>query len=522
MRPFFPPLEPLQSVNLRAALFRALSELKKDGFLGRDVVLRKNMLDECRGDKFHEMLVVFSMLVLQRSITQDIHCSALRIITSPSASAEQDMIIPLILAYRSSMASIARRGRETSVSYETVNKLLIQNEADLDLAAKHSADKPIAKRDADFDMVRQELIISCSGSEEWIDAILEGGCSQLFTPLLGHDSEASLSMKGDAHSSCRTTDLLTNLEDRLSDQQSRLQHWRKFEQVLTEGKSSVTAPEPSSHETFAFREHQRLTVDSVQPCRESTKPKLPPEYASLLSSLEAELTDNVKGKPEIQPSKDCSLNRILPRFNYSPDSFSVPNVMVNLGALNLNSPRTSIHSSVSPRSESVANTDWEDISEAQTPLQNPSPVPSQPSLSSSDTKDNTNPDRELSLSNSPRPGIATTLMERTRQSLSMLPPPRSQPHVSLAANLRQPRPSFPVNQFEASEKQKAPEHGSGASTPREELFSTDDYASVFKSRPRIALSPVASPSPDTSMLDDGIDSSNVESSPLLRSRFTRI
>ena len=59
LQPFFPPLEPLQSLNLRAALYRSLNELKKNGVLGRESVLRKTMLDECKGDKFYEILVMF-------------------------------------------------------------------------------------------------------------------------------------------------------------------------------------------------------------------------------------------------------------------------------------------------------------------------------------------------------------------------------------------------------------------------------------------------------------------------------
>ena len=51
LQPFFPPLEPLQSINLRAALYRCLDGLKKSGILGRDVVLRKTMLDELQTDR---------------------------------------------------------------------------------------------------------------------------------------------------------------------------------------------------------------------------------------------------------------------------------------------------------------------------------------------------------------------------------------------------------------------------------------------------------------------------------------
>lgn len=62
----FPPMTPVQSLSLRAALYRALTELKRTGALPREIVLRKTMLDECRGDKFEELIAGFAMVVLRR------------------------------------------------------------------------------------------------------------------------------------------------------------------------------------------------------------------------------------------------------------------------------------------------------------------------------------------------------------------------------------------------------------------------------------------------------------------------
>ena len=66
LQPFFPPLEPLQSLNLRAALYRSLDQLKKNGILGRECMLRKTMLDECKGEKLMEILLLFSTAVLRK------------------------------------------------------------------------------------------------------------------------------------------------------------------------------------------------------------------------------------------------------------------------------------------------------------------------------------------------------------------------------------------------------------------------------------------------------------------------
>lgn len=104
----------------------------------------------------------------------------------------------------------------------------------------------------------------------------------------------------------------------------------------------------------------------------------------------------------------------------------------------------------------------------------------------------------------------STLVERTRQSMSMLPATSHRTRKS-NYNLRSSR-GYPVNQFETPRKQPQAqardERSTTASTPPpppEELFSEADYATVFKSRPKIALSPTVSLSldADPSLLFDG-------------------
>jgi hypothetical protein len=98
----------------------------------------------------------------------------------------------------------------------------------------------------------------------------------------------------------------------------------------------------------------------------------------------------------------------------------------------------------------------------------------------------------------------STLLERTRQSMALIssgPPATGAKRKSTAMRLSQ----FPVNQFETPRKEHLSEAtlspASNSSTPREKLFSDDvDYTSVFKTRTKIAVSPMISP--DRSLLDD--------------------
>ena len=135
----------------------------------------------------------------------------------------------------------------------------------------------------------------------------------------------------------------------------------------------------------------------------------------------------------------------------------------------------------------------------------------------------------------PRQSNMNTLLERTRQSMSLLPklPPKPRRSSYMRESI-----SYPVNQFETpSRASLAPiadhdESGEARdTTPRDELFSQEaDYASVFKSRPKIACSPVMSPVAGEGDLeeveerirglevDDVDEDMDLNSSPLMRVR----
>ena len=86
-------------------------------------------------------------------------------------------------------------------------------------------------------------------------------------------------------------------------------------------------------------------------------------------------------------------------------------------------------------------------------------------------------------------GTTNTLIERTRQSILMLPP---QPKASRKSLLnRRDSRLYPTNQLETPKKQLSMVE---EVTPPEVLFSPGaGYDSVFKSRPKIAVSPTPSP-----------------------------
>lgn len=119
-------------------------------------------------------------------------------------------------------------------------------------------------------------------------------------------------------------------------------------------------------------------------------------------------------------------------------------------------------------------------------------------------------------------GAANTLLERTRQSISMLPLKPGASRNSM--HNRRKSKIYPTNQFETPKKQLSMVE---EATPPEVLFSPGaGYDSVFKSRPRIAVSPTPSPMPgerpdiydreEGASMQDRADQTQWEESPLAR------
>lgn len=107
----------------------------------------------------------------------------------------------------------------------------------------------------------------------------------------------------------------------------------------------------------------------------------------------------------------------------------------------------------------------------------------------------------------------TNLLERTRQSISLLPSnPNPKSHASRKSSMHSRRVSqkiYPTNPFETPRKQM--KMGKGL-TPPEELFTPGaGYDSVFKSRPKVAFSPVGTPEPEPEL-----GGGEVEGSPSCR------
>lgn len=482
--------------------------------------MRKTMLDDCKGPKFEEVLAVFSTAVLRKVVGESTQDPGLRLAFAKALTENEleEKLVPLIIAYHSTLGSTRRNQMKIRENHDQFSKLLEEKAQSLSVRSSgksHTVEKP-----PHADSLMHDLKANWLGSQNLVDTLLNGGSSVERDSFLELPFEKAWyhARKGNVDQLNRSSqiDSLQDLEKCLSQQRARMHRLREIKNsvILIEQKSGAKAI-TNSHDkdqSLVFRDHQTLTVaDASNSSREIVKTiNLCEEHQAVLSSIRATLSE-VKGTAVQQKaarSKHAHTNLVEP---------SPPNLAVNnRSAL---SPIPDTEQFATSHSPSVRVYDFEEDLPATgiSPSVENADRHGPPQFESKvdiavedlDGSDSLDPaDLEVGiLSNSRQESsedapmfqlepLPASLLDRTRQSMSLLPPPpNSRSRQSLAAQ-REMRQSqyFPVNQFSTPPKEKPESSRSGASTPRDEIFSEEaEYASIFKSRPRVALSPLMSP-----------------------------
>lgn len=447
------------------------------------------MLDDCKGEKFDELLATFSTAVLRKVLAVSSDDGplnpAINLSTAKGLTPEQyQLMVPLVLAHRVSLGAMGERRTRVRNIHEKFSELLDNKNAEL--ASRSNAGIPTpAEESVDFNTLESEINTNWLGSQEWAETLLHGGSRTshdafLELPFAKAWSKANTSSVEGLHADTRQ-DLLADLEFRVSRQQARLRRWRAFRDSIRRESSSALAPtETRSHLPLGFNRHQTLTVASISKAvRQSIGGSYLTEDDQLLLSSMNEALDRINGKAQTTASPSSPLSR-----NVEVDSPAVREDTSPLPSPKLEHKEPDQQASSSPMETNL---------QAFSP---PEPVSRQsesPAVHIS----------EPELTPDPEPQPRTfTLAERTTKSMPLIPPSTKNPRESVRS--RKSRPSLPVNQFETPRKQSAQSSDapSGRSTPRDQLFDDNaDYASVFRSRPRVAHSPVLSPAVHVSPLD---------------------
>lgn len=587
------------------------------------------MLDECKGDKFEEVLAAFSTAVVKKLLTAreaDFQNAAKKLALAKELNMEeQESLLPLAIAHRASLTKSLRERSELRHHYGALGHMLVEKDGEIEKRSMETstiATEISKKKATNFENIRLEFKNCWFGDKRWADAILEGGVSQGNDGLLEMSFDDVWNEVGsgiDGETKTQTSrDVLAELDDKVAKQQRRLQRWQSYRDSLRATQNHPEQPIaecPKVNTRLLFRDHQDLRVGAL-PVQTATanapssQAFIMSEYESLVASMHGELaavsssklapksemakrkntpissktkrwSDEVPGprdaatsfhkgvdvagssktiprhsqdegsplKPALDPSKHPRPTRVAFGGSISPSLTSVDhgNSLSSEDderADNLRSQSASqTHLTRAPTSRETRGSVKEVPRQSFTTFVHSainSPIgPAGKSIlpnehSHHDKKDfDAKPDlphkpgkQKAIVSADHRVGI--TLLERTRQSMSMLPNTNTRRRQSMMEKPRQPQ-SYPTNPLPTPGK-PARDVDSEASMPREELFSQEaDYASVFKSRPRIAQSPTISPIANTQSLgnfdsrveemdDVSLGGIELDSSPIARSK----
>ncbi|GAB0134106.1 hypothetical protein EsDP_00002491 [Epichloe bromicola] len=315
--PFFPPHDQMQSVNLRGALLRALDTVKKNGLLGRDSVIRKTMLDDCKGERLEEVLAYFSTAVLKRVIEENMNATrehppiAVNLaLENRGYDSDNAELHALNLSYRASLRRFLEQKEETRVMCRDFGDLLSIKERGIvrrmEAVRAREAD---SGRDRLSDNAREEVrrLVrnNWSGNEKWMETLVKGDANSQGTGLLGmpFDRVWRRVQQGRlAELEENSGGLLEQLDIRVGLQKDRLAKWNTFQKSAfgrhlpdasaSPSKKRETGEKPNRGIDFQFSVHPGLQVGATSKslgASQARKSKPSQGYEDLLTGLKDEL-----------------------------------------------------------------------------------------------------------------------------------------------------------------------------------------------------------------------------------------
>lgn len=329
MQPFWPPVEPLQSINLRAALFRCLDQAKKKGTLGRDTVLRKTMLDECKGERLEEVLAVFSTAVLKKLVREEHNPYgqpiALQLATENfSYTGERTLLSILNLAHRGVINKELCQKQVVRAQLEDFRELLDLKERKIvrrqeqlkELASTRADENSIGPEESE--LLSAKVQKNWSGNNEWLQTILHGDgrfekygmLTQPFDEVWKRVATSSVTEIEDG----KKIGFINQLDARVEQQNHRLAKWQNFRKEFSKGANAEKSPSK-----ILSQQHQKKGIDLkfgghgalqiTQKVLESTETStfvLSEEYNQLIAKVGNDLAQLGRKDRERSPRKPKS------------------------------------------------------------------------------------------------------------------------------------------------------------------------------------------------------------------------
>ncbi|EHK20721.1 uncharacterized protein TRIVIDRAFT_122344, partial [Trichoderma virens Gv29-8] len=323
LKPFYPPVDQLQSVNLRAALVRSLEQAKKNGDLGRDTIIRKTMLDECKGERLEEVLAFFSTAVLKKVVSDSL--AANRGYITPAIElafenkgykSEKSHLIALSMAHKASIRQLLQRKEAARARFRDFAAVLDDKEDDIisrreALEIKEMDGGGQAVSDNARAEMRRTVHHNWSGSEAWMETLLCGDPKHGGLLATKFDRVWRRAQKGRL-GELDTNDLglLEQLDSRVKMQRDRLRKWDAFRRnTFGEARPLPVKPRTSTAKAkgidLGFTAHLDLQtgrrIKSARAALFQHAPQMTDDYAAIVSDLKYDLGKLATKEVDITP-----------------------------------------------------------------------------------------------------------------------------------------------------------------------------------------------------------------------------
>jgi hypothetical protein len=293
--------------------------LKKNGMLGRESVLRKSMLDECKGEKFYEVLVLFSTAVLKKTLTPKTTMAPRKKAKRRNAVAkelgmetklstdQQASLLPLAIAHKAALVNLLKRKEEKRRKYMEFSELLDKKTEEITQRNQQCKAKGLSRRsmvsDIHANSIEKQLRENWIGNTKWLDTMLYGDTEQTDDRFLNSsfgEVWQVVERGGRLEEAGAEAGLLENLEKRVEEQNERLKRWRSFHEKIvkdkprTKSQAGRTKDSPPVTLDFKFDDHLKLQLGSPKPAEEKngvSRKLINPEYQDIIAEMEQELEE---------------------------------------------------------------------------------------------------------------------------------------------------------------------------------------------------------------------------------------
>ncbi|KAI5783846.1 HAUS augmin-like complex subunit 6 N-terminus-domain-containing protein [Peziza echinospora] len=329
----WPIYEPVQSRELRNVVFKWLTDLKRSGLLqtGGNVIIRRSLFDDCSGERYEELLLALSTMVLrnqvERGVFKEPKHQTIAYKQCHTHTPNLGLLTPLILAHQSSLTRLLNSRNNSKEQWRLFVSFLKQREAELELSASHL---PPDAANLEGNSQQEEDIIAkwknnWLGDTRWLDILFDGNSDGRRDKLLesGYDRAfakyKNISQEGSGKASSASG--LVGLERQVEEQRTRVGELRKLRESAMKSLAEIKGTElelqsdesPETKDTpkglgVIFSRHANLRI---KPEESTSRASAIPandaddgnEYSILLEDLRAELeaVDSAKRKRKTRP-----------------------------------------------------------------------------------------------------------------------------------------------------------------------------------------------------------------------------